>query len=110
MAGLNFTQAVWELGPALLGPGESVEYAITYLGGGSVISYQSLNTDTALNQKFNCVTTGVVVSGAGEDSPAEGTTYFFTVTNESDQPGEFRLFANSLYSLALLRRWIGINT
>ena len=97
MAGLNFTQAVWELGPASLNAGESVEYTITYSGGESIVSYNSLDTSTALNQRFSYATTGIVITGSSEDSPPEGTTYFFTVTNESDGPGEFFFFANALY-------------
>lgn len=97
MAGLNFTQAVWELGPATINAGESVEYAITYSSGESIVSYHTLNTDTALNQRFSYATTGIVISGPSEDTPPDSTRYFLAVTNDSDGTGEFYFFVNALY-------------
>jgi hypothetical protein len=51
MAGLNYTIVVWFLGPATLGAGQSVKYTFTYPGG-NVVSFNSLDTSTALNQKI----------------------------------------------------------
>jgi hypothetical protein len=62
MAGLNYTIVVWFLGPATLGAGQSVEYTFTYPGG-HVVSFNSLDTSTALNQKFSYETTGIVTQG-----------------------------------------------
>jgi hypothetical protein len=53
MPGLNFTTAVWFLGPATLNAGQSVEFVIVYPGGGQVTSFNAIQTDTALNQRFS---------------------------------------------------------
>jgi hypothetical protein len=54
-----------------------------------VTSFNAIDTSTAMNQRFSYETTGIVIHGATEDAPRDDTTYFFTVTNESDGPGEF---------------------
>lgn len=99
MAGLlNFTTALWLLGPATVGARQSVEFGIVYPGGGQVTSFNAIDTSTAENQRFNCQTTGVVVHGQSEDVPPDDTTYFVTVTNESDFEGEFFFVLQALYS------------
>jgi hypothetical protein len=97
MAGLNYTIVVWFLGPATLGAGQSVEYTFTYPGG-NVVSFNSLDTSTALNQKFSYETTGIVTQGSSEDAPADDTIFFFTVTNESDSEGEFFFVLQAIYT------------
>jgi hypothetical protein len=73
MAGLNFTTALWLLGPATLGAGQSVEYTITYPGGGSVMSINAIDTLTAMNPRFSYETTGIVIHGSTEDAPPDDT-------------------------------------
>lgn len=97
MAGLNYTIVVWFLGPATLGAGQSVEYTFTYPGG-HVVSFNSLDTSTALNQKFSYETTGIVTQGPSEDDPPDDTIFFFTVTNESDSEGEFFFVLQAIYT------------
>ena len=98
MAGLNFTTAVWFLGPATLSAGQSVEFVIVYPGGGQVTSFNAIQTETALNQRFSYETTGIVVHGETEDAPPDDTTYFFTVTNESAFAGEFFFLLEAIYT------------
>src|SRR5271167_864144 len=97
MAGLNYTIVVWFLGPATLGAGQTVEYTFTYPGG-NVVSFNSLDTSTALNQRFNYQTTGIVTQGSTEDAPPDDTIFFFTVTNESDGDGEFFFVLQAIYT------------
>jgi hypothetical protein len=99
MAGLNFTTVLWFIGPATLSAGQSVEYTITYPGGGSVMSINAVDTLTAMNQRFSYQTTGIVIHGASEDAPPQDTTYFFTVTNESEGEGagEFFFVLEAIY-------------
>jgi hypothetical protein len=98
MAGLNFTMALWMLGPATLSAGASAEFAFAYPGPGTVSSFHALETSTAINQRFSYQTTGVVVHGVNEDTPPEDTTYFITVTNESDATGEFFFIFQAIYT------------
>jgi len=98
VAGLNYTMAIWYLGPATIGAGESVEFAIVYPGGGQVTSFNAIDTSTALNQRFSYATTGIVIHGPSEDSPPDDTTYFFTVTNESDGAGEIFFVLQAIYT------------
>ncbi len=99
MAGLlNFTTAVWYLGPATLSARQSVEFTIVYPGGGRVTSFNAIDTGLALNQRFSYQTTGTVVHGVTLDAPPDDTTYFFTVTNESDFVGEFFFVLEALYT------------
>ena len=98
MAGLNYTMAIWELGPATLSAGQSAEFTITYPGGGTVTSFNAIDTGTAMNQRFSYETTGIVVHGSSEDAPPDNTTYFFTVTNESDAVGEFFFVVQAIYT------------
>jgi hypothetical protein len=97
MAGLNFTQAVWDIGSFTLGAGQSQEFAIVYPGPGSVMSFNSLNTDIAINQRFSYQTTGIVIHGFNLDVPSTDTTYFVTVTNQSADIGEFSFVLQALY-------------
>ena len=98
MASLNFTTAVWFLGPATLSAGQSVEFVIVYPGGGQVTSFNAIQTGTALNQRLSYQTTGIVIHGETEDAPPDNTTFFFTVTNESDFVGEFFFLLEAIYT------------
>jgi hypothetical protein len=69
MGSLNFTTVLWLIGPATLSAGQSVEYAIIYPGGGSVTSFNAIDTLTAMNERFSYETTGIVIHGASEDAP-----------------------------------------
>jgi hypothetical protein len=51
-----------------------------------------------LNQRFSYQTTGTVVHGLNLDVPPDDTTYFVTVTNESEFVGEFFFVLEALYT------------
>ncbi len=74
-----------------------MEFRIVYPTHGNVLSFNALNTDTALNQRFGYQTTGIIIHGANEDVPPDDTTYFFTVTNESEAAGMFYFVLQALY-------------
>jgi hypothetical protein len=96
MAGLNYTTALWPLGPYTLGAGQSGEWVITYPGGGSLVSFNAV-WPWDYGVQFNLETTGVIVNGSTEDAPPDNTQYFVTVTNESDSPGQFAFILEAIY-------------
>ncbi|MBV9199184.1 MAG: hypothetical protein JOY83_05480 [Alphaproteobacteria bacterium] len=99
MAGLlNFSTALWYLGSFTLSARQTVEYIIVYPGGGRVTSFNAIDTGLALNQRFSYQTTGTVVHGVNLDVLPDDTTYFVTVTNESDFVGEFFFVLEALYT------------
>ena len=93
-----FTTALRYLGPFTLSAHEGVEFIIVYPGGGRVTSFNAIDTGLALNQRFSYQTTGTVVHGLNLDVPPDDTTYFVTVTNESEFVGEFFFVLEALYT------------
>jgi hypothetical protein len=96
MAGLNYTTALWPVGPYTLGAGQSAEWVITYPTGESLVSFNAV-WPWDYGMQFNLDTTGVIVNGSSEEAPPDNTQYFITVTNEGDSPGQFAFILEAIY-------------
>jgi hypothetical protein len=110
MAALNYqTPVLYFFYPLSLSAGQTIEIGITYFTGMSVLSYLSVETDTALNVPFTIQNTTVITHGPSEDDPPTDTTYFITLTNDDPvNPVEFALTSWTVFFWQCSRQCLGL--
>jgi hypothetical protein len=92
---LNFTQVLYEVGPYILSPGQTVAIGIIYYTGENLAAFLTLNAAVAINVVFSIQSTLLEVQGADLDVQPDSTTYWITVTN-TDPQNEAELFVLAL--------------